>query len=108
MEKGKHKYLVPSSRLGKLSIWLIILFFLLLIISSIVVKIQGPIANQTFFSNPILSIPMLLAGVCAISSFFTGIIGIIWKKERCIFVFISSLIGLLVLWFVAGEILLPH
>ncbi len=77
MKKGKFRYFIPSSRLGKLSVWLIIIAFLLFMFVNIIVKIQGPIANQTIFSNLILSIPILLAGACAIISFFTGIIGII-------------------------------
>lgn len=104
----KRKLFFPNTKLGKWSFWLIIIFFLLLVFSNIIVSIQGPIANQTFFSNPLLSVPMVLAGISAISSFVIGIISIIKKKERAISVFISSLIGLLVLWFVVGEVLVPY
>lgn len=98
---------LPKTVLGKWSMGLIIAFFLFLIIGILVVS-TGQEGGKTIFDNLYISIPMLSAGACAVASFITGIISIIWKKERGILVFISSIIGLLVLWFVAGEILVPH
>lgn len=98
---------MPKTRLGKWSIGLIITFFLLLLVGSNLAKTYGG-AGQTFFSNPIISIPMLSAGIAGIAAFFTGIISI-WKhRERSILVFVATAIGLLVIWFVLGEILSPH
>jgi len=108
MKKEKTtRFFIPSTILGKWSIGLIIAFFLLLI-TGIFVVATGQTGGETIFDNLLISIPMILAAISAIASFFTGIISIIRKKERCIFVFISTLIGLFVLWFVIGEILLPH
>ena len=101
-------YFVPSTKLGKWSLGLIIIFIILMIIVNIIVSVQGLRSGKTFLANPRVSIPVLLAYLSAISSFFTGLISIIWKKERAIPVFIAALIGLLVLWFVVSEILMPY
>ena len=73
-----------------------------------VVSVFKQEGGKTFFDNLWISIPMLGAGAAAITAFFTGIIAIVRNKERSILVILGALIGLLVLWFVVGEILVPH
>jgi len=51
---------------------------------------------------------MLGAGASAIAAAFTGIVSVWRQKERAILVFVPIIIGFLVLWFVLGEILVPH
>jgi|SRR3990167_9730085 len=99
---------MPKTKLGKWSVGLIIAFFLLLAVGMFVVSVLGQQGGETFFDNPMISIPMLGSGSSAIAAFFTGIFGIIRNKERSVFVFVSSLIGLLVFIFVLGEFLSPH
>ena|SRR3989338_3379077 len=106
MKRGKI-YFLPKTTLGKWSFGLIISFFLLLICTTLIVS-SGQEGGETIFDNLLISIPMLAAGLCAIASFITGIISIIKHKERSILVYISTFIGLLVLWFVIGELLVPH
>lgn len=98
---------MPKSFLGKLSVILIIAFLFLFIIFQLLV-FTGQKGGETFFDNLLLTTPIFLAGVCAITAFFTGIISLIKKRERAILVYISTLIGLLVLWFILGEFLYPH
>jgi hypothetical protein len=100
-------HFIPKTRLGRWSIWLIIAFILLLISFQLLV-ISGQLGGDTFFSNLVLSIPMLLAAISGISAFFTGIIGIIKSKERAVLVFVATIIGLFILVFVLGEFLVPH
>ena len=97
----------PRTRLGKWSIWLIIAVIVLFIIFQLLVAL-GQRGGATFFSNLALSIPMLLAGISGISAFFTGIIGIIKSKERSILTFVATTIGFFILFFVLGELLVPH
>ena len=97
---------LPSTCLGRWSLWLIIAFFLLRLIQVLV--LSGQSGGETFTDNLPLIIPSFASLACAITSFVTGIIGIIWKKERAVLVFISSLIGLLVLLFIIGDITMPH
>ncbi len=98
---------IPRTRLGKWSIWLIVAFILLFMMFQLLVA-SGQRGGDTFFSNLALSVPMLIAGICGILAFFTGIIGIIKGKERSVLVFIATVIGFFILFFVLGEFLVPH
>jgi hypothetical protein len=97
----------PKTRLGKWSI-LLIAAFIVMFISFQLLAASGQRGGDTFFSNLALSIPIVIAGISGISAFCTGIISIIKSKERSILVFLATLIGLFVLLFVSGEILMPH
>lgn len=98
---------LPKTKLGKLSVIFIIAFFLLLFLFQFLVA-SGQRGGETFFSNPILSVPILLAALFGISAFFAGIIGIVKNKEKAILVFLAAGLGFFVLIFVLGEILFPH
>ena len=98
----------PKTRLGKWSVGLIIAFFLLLAAGGTVVSVFSQEGGETFLDNLWISAPMLSGAGSAIAALFAGIVAIWKQKERAILVFLSSLIGLLVLWFVLGEILVPH
>ena len=100
--------ILPQTTLGKWSVGLAIAFVLLLASGMVVVQGFGQEGGETFLDNLWISIPMLSAGASAIAAFFTGMASIWKQKERAILVFIVSLIGLIVLWFVVGEILVPH
>lgn len=56
----------------------------------------------------VFTVPVLLAGMCGVFAFFTGVIGIIKRKEWAVFVFLATTMGLFVLGFCLGEILFPH
>lgn len=98
---------MPKTRLGKWSVGLIAAFFLLFLLLQVLVA-SGQRGGETFFSNLALAIPGLSMGMVGVLAFFTGTVGIIKSKERSILVFLATLIGLFVLWFVLGEILSPH
>lgn len=93
--------------LGKLSVWLIIFFFIFLGLFFIFISF-GEKGGDTFFSNLRLTIPMIIAGICGIFSFFTGFINIIKNKEYTILVFISTIIGFFILYWIIAELLFPH
>ena len=103
---------MPKTRLGKWSIGLIAAFFLLFILVQIIAaagRSQGAFDSDSVNIYKILiPVTIIPAGISGVVAFFTGIIAI-WKyKERSILVYVATLIGLLVLWFVLGEILVPH
>jgi len=56
----------------------------------------------------IYSASLIIRAVVSIDAFVTGLIGIIKSKERSILVFLATLIGLFVLIFLLGEIIVPH
>jgi hypothetical protein len=97
----------PKTTPGKWSVGLIMIFVVLLASFQLLVA-SGQRGGETFFSNLILTIPMLIAGISGVSAFATGLIGIIRSRERSIAVYLATLIGLLVLLFVLGEIAFPH
>jgi len=102
------KNVLPKTILGKLSAGLTISFFVFLILGIMVVVLGHQTGGETFFDNLYISIPMFLSGISGIAAFFTGLTGIIISKERSIFVFLCTAIGLFVLMFVIGEFTNPH
>ena len=99
---------LPKTNFGKWSVKLIIAFFALFIMALLIVSIQGSRNDRTPFDNPKLFMTMFLAGLCGIGSFFTGITSIIKDKEKSPLILLSVLIGFLILFFVLGEIVIPH
>jgi len=99
--------LVPKSKLGKWSVGLIIAFFVLVGIFVMFISL-GERGGMTYFSNLKLAIPGTAAWVCAIASFFVGLAGVIKQKERSILVFLSMLLGFLVLVWMSLEFMFPH
>jgi hypothetical protein len=98
---------LPKTRLGTWSVWLIVLFLLFFKIFQFFV-ISGQRGGETFFSNLTLAVPILLAGISGIASFFVGTAAIIKRKERSVFVFLSTVMGLFILLFCLGEVIFPH
>jgi len=97
----------PNTVLGNWSVRLIVASLLFFILFCALVA-SGQRGGDTFFSNLALAITMLIAAILAVSSFFTGIIGIIKNRERAIFVYISTVIGFFVLLYGFAEIVFPH
>jgi len=98
---------MPKTVLGKWAIRLIVVFFILFAVFQVLVAI-GQRGGEKFFDNLLLAIPGLLMAITGIGSFFTGIVSVARYKERAFLVFIATLIGLLILLFVLGEIIFPH
>ena len=97
----------PKTNLGKRSAWLI--FALAVALASFrILVISGQRGGDTFFSNPLLAIPMLLAGISGIAAFITGLISIIRRNERSISVYLAIAVGLIVLIVALAQIFSPH
>ena len=97
-------YFRPKTLLGKISIVSIVFFFIFLGIFFIFI-VSGEKGGDTFFSNLKLSVPAVLTGISGIGAFFTGIIGIIIRRERSFFVLLSTVIGFFVLLWIIMEII---
>lgn len=83
---------LPKSILGKWSIGLSISFIIL-----IWLKIQFEIPVSTF-----------LIAALGLAGFFTSIVSIIKNKDRGVLYFIPILVGLIIIWWIAGEMIYPH
>ncbi len=93
---------MPKTKLGKWSVRFLGLFAVLFVISQIIVA-TGQEGGETFFDNLYISVPMTLTLLSGVLAFVFGLISIVKSKERSILVIIATLIGLLILIFVAGE-----
>ncbi len=104
-----NRNLFPTTNIGKWAGWLMAAAFLLFIVFIIVVA-TGFRGGETwdFFADFWPTLPMLLAGVAALSSLVTGLIGIIKSKERSLLVFLTTGMGFFTLFFLLGEFLSPH
>ena len=96
----------PKTNLGKRSAWLIVAFAVSMASFGILVA-SGQRGGDTFFSNPILTIPVLIAATSGIAAFITGIISIVRRKERSISVYVAVAFGLIVLIVALAQIS-PH
>ena len=103
---------MPKTTLGRWSVWLIVAFFVLFILVQIIAAVgrsQGAFDSDSFTIYQILiPITIIPAGICGIAAFVTGILSIIQSRERSVFVFLGTAIGMFVLFFVLGEVFLPH
>ena len=100
-------HFMPKTTLGKWSVALIFAFIVFLISFQLIVT-SGQRGGETFFSALVLTIPILIAGICGVSAFVTGLIGVIRSRERSVIVYLAVTIGFLVLLFGLGEIIFPH
>jgi hypothetical protein len=98
---------MPKTILGK---WSIALFgsFIILLATGMILAASGQNGGETIFDNLALGIPMLGAGATASAAFIVGLIAIIKLRERSVLVYISTLIGFLVLIFTLGELFGPE
>ena len=98
---------MPKTTLGKWSVVLIVAFLVFLVSFQLLVA-SGQRGGETFFSALVLTVPILIAGICGVSAFVTGLIGVIRSRERSAIVYLAVTIGLLVLLFGLSEIIFPH
>jgi hypothetical protein len=63
---------------------------------------------EDIVKRPALALTMLLGMGTGISAFIVGLLAIIKEKERSPLVYFASLIGLLLILFLSGELLFPH
>lgn len=101
--------LLPSTKLGKLSLKFVVGYFLIFIFTAVVIiglfKQEG---GETFSDNLYLSIPMFSAFGLVIAAFVTGIVSIIKYKERSLLVYLPIALGLLIAFFIVGKLATPH
>jgi predicted Abi (CAAX) family protease len=95
----------PSTRPGRWAVWLGIIFVILFLINSFVFMPSSSDAPWRHVILPFYGIAML---ACGLAAGMTGLIAVIRKHERSWLVWLTFLPGLLVLFLVLGEFLVPH
>lgn len=111
----KHFWRVlPHTILGKWSVVLIIVMPILFVIGTSFTNTlyESVPAGGTILADisdrPGLALTMLAGMVAGISAFVTGLLALRRQKENAILVYISTLIGALLMVFLIGEIVFPH
>jgi hypothetical protein len=104
---------LPKSVPGKWSLGLIIMVPILFYIGMSSVGFYesvpaGKTIPHDIIARPGIALPMLGGFFSGIAAFLCGIIGIIKKKDHSVLIFISTVMGFLVLLWVLAEILFPH
>jgi len=84
--------LIPKSNLGKCSVGLSIAFIIL-----IWLKIQ--------FSIPVMTFAIAALGL---TGFITSLVSIFKNKDRAVLTFLPILVGLIIIFWITGEIMFPH
>jgi hypothetical protein len=87
---GKRSPLLPSTGWGRWTVGLGIAF-LVLFGSFLVLVASGQRGGATIFSNLTLAVPGLLAAGCAAVALVTGLIAVIFSKERSPLVFVATI-----------------
>ena len=106
--------LTPKTKLGKWSLGLIVAMPVLFFVGtsfrdSLYKSISaGRTILEDIIKRPALALTMLLGMIAGISAFVTGFIAIIREKERAVLVYVATFIGMLLILFLACEVLFPH
>jgi hypothetical protein len=104
----------PITSWGKWSVGLVVAMpFLFIIGASFTNSLYKSVpAGGTILADiaarPALALAMLTGILAGILAFITGFLAMIRSKERALMVYISTAIGALLLFFLAGELLFPH
>lgn len=112
---GNHRlFHAPDTKPGKWSIGLIILMPILFFIGASFANTlyasvpSGDSIIQDIAARPALALTMLAGMAAGILAFALGIVAVAAKRERSLFVYISTLIGMLLTIFLLGELISPH
>ena len=100
--------LLPTTKLGIWSIVLAAGVFVFYSLRRMIMIIGHQRGGETFFSNPLLAIVMILAALSGMAALVIGIFTILKNKERSVTVFLAMLFGLFVTVFWLGEFISPH
>jgi len=100
---NRHIYLhlLPRTSAGWWSLGVAAGFILLFAMSVFLVQV----ADHTGIGVALTLFP---AGVAAVLAGAMGVFAIVRRSERSVIVFLPVIVGLLVAWFVIGEIVSPH
>lgn len=106
--------ITPKTTWGWWSLGLIMAMPILLVIGSSFADSlyesvpAGGTILEDISARPALALTMLAGMVAGLSAFIVGLVAIVRQEERGLLVYASSLIGALLMLYLAGEIVFPH
>lgn len=98
----------PKSKIGKWALSFFLTQVVLMIIFFSIMTIFDVKGGDTFFSNPELAIPLILAWVSGALAFVFGCITTIKDKPKSILILLITLLTLMTTLFGILEIAAPH
>jgi hypothetical protein len=105
---------MPGNKLGRWSVGFIVVMPILFVIG---MSFSGSLyesvpAGRTILADiaarPFLALTMLAGMVTGISGFITGLLAIVKQKENALLVYVSTLIGGLLILYLVGELAFSH
>ena len=106
--------ITPKTTLGRWSVGLIVAMPILFVIGSSftnslyeTVPAGGTILAD-IAARPALALAMLAGMVAGILAFILGLLAIVRQRENALLVYVSTVIGALLVLFLAGEVVFPH
>lgn len=104
----------PGTTLGRWSVGLIILMPILFVIGS---SLSGTLYDSVpsgstiladISSRPFLALSMLIGMAAGVTSFITGLLAIVKDKDRALLVYVSTVLGGLLIIYLVAEVAFPH
>ena len=111
---GRTFKIIPGTTLAKWSVGLIIMMPILFVVGSSFSDslYESVSAGRTILADivtrPFVALTMLAGMASGISAFITGLIAILKQKEKALLVYVSTLIGGLLILYLIAEIAFPH
>ena len=104
---------LPKTRAGKWSLGLIIAMPCLIFAGSVLVQLYPNVPpagtiQADLISRPGVGIPALAGMASGLLALITGLVAIIKHKERALLVYTAVAMGLLLVFFLAGEFFYPE
>ena len=106
--------IVPKTTSGKWSVGLIVVMPILFVIGTSLTNLlyesvpAGGTIVADIAARPALALTMLAGMAAGIAAFLVGLLALVRKKERALLVYISTMVGMLLMVFLAGEFISPH
>ncbi|MFC2031223.1 hypothetical protein ACFLWA_10890 [Chloroflexota bacterium] len=106
--------ITPRTTLGRWAVGLIVAMPILFVIGSSFTNslYKSVPAGGTILADiaarPALALTMLAGMVAGISAFIVGFLAIVRQRENALLVYVSTVIGALLMLFLTGEIVFPH
>ena len=106
--------ITPRTTLGKWSVGLVVAMPMLFAVGSSFTDslYESVAAGKTILADiaarPALALTMLAGMAAGIAAFVVGFLAIVRHRENALLVYVSTVIGALLVLFLAGEIAFPH
>lgn len=106
--------IVPKTTSGKWSVGLIVVMPILFVIGTSLTNLlyesvpAGGTIVADIAARPALALTMLAGMAAGIAAFLVGLLALVRQNERALLVYVSTVVGMLLMVFLAGEFISPH